>query len=170
MIFMAEEKIYTIPLRDAYKAPRPVRARKAITYLKGYLKKHLKTEDVLIGPGLNHEIWSRGIKKPPRKVKVTVKKEDEKFKAELFGYKSKEKPKKEKKVKKKNLTEKAKEIIEEKKTSKPKEKREESNEEVKPEVKEPEKKEEPKKEDTTEKPKKETKEPEKEEPKKEGEK
>lgn len=155
MIFMAEEKIYTIPLRDAYKAPRPVRARKAMTYLKGYLKKHLKTEDILIGPGLNHEIWSRGIKKPPRKVKVTVKKEDEKFKAELFGYKPKEEPKKEKKPKKKKLAERAKEIIEEKKTRKPKEKKEESKEEVKPEEKEPEKTEKPKEPEKKEEPKKE---------------
>ena len=153
---MAEEKISTIPLRDAYKAPRPVRARKAMTYLKDYLKKHLKTDVVLIGPGLNHEVWSRGIKKPPRKVKVTVKKEDDKFKAELFGYKPKEEPKKEKKPKKKKLTEKAKEIIEEKNIKK---KKEEPKEEVKTEKKEeikPEK---------TEK----LKEPEKEEPKKEGE-
>jgi len=103
---MAEEKterIYTIPLKDAYKAPRTVRARKAMTYLKYYLKKHLKTEDFSIGPGLNHEVWARGIKKPPKRVKIVVSKEEEKFKVELFGYKPKVKKEKVKKKKKEEL-------------------------------------------------------------------
>ena len=117
---MTEEKIYTVNISDAYKAPRPVRARKAMKYLKDYLKKHLKAEEILIGPGLNHEIWSRGIKKPPKKVKVAVSKEGEKFKAELFGYKPKKiKPKEEKQVEEKKeepeKKEKPKEQVEEKK-------------------------------------------------------
>lgn len=129
-----EEKIYTIPLRDAYKAPRTYRARKAMKYLKDYLKKHLKTEDFSIGPGLNHEVWSRGMKKPPKRVKVMVTKDGEKFRAELFGYKPKEKPKKEKKEPKKKLTEVAREKVQEAKSGKaPKKEEKEKNEEKEPE-------------------------------------
>lgn len=132
-----EERIYTIPLRDAYKAPRTYRARKAMKYLKDYLKKHLKTDSVLIGPGLNHEVWSRGMKKPPRKVKVTVTKDGENFRAELFGYKPKEKPKKEKKEKKKKLVEAAREKVGEARSGKSPEKepKEKKKEQVKEESK-----------------------------------
>jgi large subunit ribosomal protein L31e len=115
-----EQKIYTISLRDAYRSPRIYRARKAINYLHDYLRRHLKAE-VIIGPGLNQKIWARGIKKPPKRVKVTVRREEDKFRVELFGYKPK--PKKEKKPakKKKGLGRVAKEKIEKKK-AKPKEK------------------------------------------------
>lgn len=140
-----DERIYTIPLRDAYKAPRTYRARKAMKYLKDYLEKHLKTGEFLIGPGLNHEVWSRGIKKPPRKVKVTVTKDGEKFRAELFGYKPKEKPKKDKKEKKKKLTEKAKERVKEARSGKAPKKEPEQKEEKKEPEKKEEKKEEPEK-------------------------
>ncbi len=136
-----EERIYTIPLRDAYKAPRTYRARKAMKYLKDYLKKHLKSEDISIGPGLNHEVWSRGMKKPPKRVKVTVTKDGEKFRAELFGYKPKEKPKKEKKEKKKKLTEVAREKVEEARSGKPPSKKEKKPEEEKKEKKPEEEKE-----------------------------
>jgi len=108
-----DQRIYTVPLRDAYKSPRVYRARKAIKYLRDYLKKHLKSE-VAIGPGLNQKIWARGIKKPPSKVKVTVSKEDDKYRAELFGYVPKKKPEKKKVEKKKSLAGMAKDKISEK--------------------------------------------------------
>jgi large subunit ribosomal protein L31e len=135
-----EEKIFTVPLGDAYKAPRPVRARKAMNYLKDYLKRHLKDE-VAIGPGLNHEIWSRGIKKPPKRVKIVVKKDEDKFRAELFGYKPKVVEEKKKPEKKKKLKDAAKEKLQEKKTDKPKKEEKKSAKEEKVEES---KKEEPK--------------------------
>ncbi len=117
-----EERIYTISLKDAYSASRPYRARKAINLLKRYLKRHLKTEEFSIGPGLNHEIWSRGMKKPPKRVKVVVTKEGEKFKVELFGYKPKKKE--EKKESKPEVKKEEKKTEVEAKEAKPEEKKE----------------------------------------------
>lgn len=67
-----EAKIYTIPLRDAFSAPRKKRTRKAVKIVSAYLKRHLKTEDVKISGKLNETLWVRGIEKPPRKIRVKV--------------------------------------------------------------------------------------------------
>lgn len=71
---MAElERIYTIPLRDAYfKAPRPVRANRAVKEIKIFLARHMKSEQdkVWIDNPVNEAIWSRGIQKPPRRIRV----------------------------------------------------------------------------------------------------
>ncbi len=155
---MAEERIYTIPLRDAYKAPRPVRSRKSIKYLKDYLKKHLKTEEFVIGPGLNHEIWSRGIKKPPRKVKVVVLKKDEKFVVELFGYKPKKKPKETAKKGKKKLMDKVREKSDDVKSGKVKKSKKPEKTDKKPKKEKSVKKPQDKKEEKKPSKKKETKE------------
>lgn len=90
------ERTYTIPLRKEWlKAQRYKRAKKAIAGLRKFLQKHMKSDNVLLGKHLNLEIWKRGIRNPPSRVKVNVTK-DEKgvVKAELFGIK-KEEPKKE---------------------------------------------------------------------------
>lgn len=71
-----EAKIYTIPLRDAFSAPRKKRTRKAVKIVSAYLKRHLKTEDVKISGKLNETLWVRGIEKPPRKIRVKVTGED----------------------------------------------------------------------------------------------
>lgn len=71
---MAElERIYTIPLRDAYfKAPRPKRANRAVKEIKMYLARHMKSEEdkVWIDNPVNEAVWARGIQKPPRKIRV----------------------------------------------------------------------------------------------------
>ena len=70
---MEEERVYTIRLADAYRAPRTKRAKVAIRLIREFVSRHLKADVVRISPELNEKIWSRGIKKPPRKVKVKVK-------------------------------------------------------------------------------------------------
>ena len=82
------ERTYTIPLRREYmKVPKYKRAKKAITAIKQFLQKHMKSEDIKIGKQLNLKIWERGIKNPPHHVKITVKKDEEGLvKAELFGF------------------------------------------------------------------------------------
>ena len=81
------ERTYIIPLRKEFlKAQRYKRAKKAITGVKIFLKRHMKSDDLHLGKYLNEEIWSRGIKNPPTKVKVLVKKMDDgKVVAELVG-------------------------------------------------------------------------------------
>jgi len=65
-----DERIYIVPLAKARKGPRNKRAKKAIRYLKEYMTRHFKPESLIITQEVNERIWSRGIQKPPRKLKV----------------------------------------------------------------------------------------------------
>jgi len=71
-----DEKLYTIPLRDAFSSPRTKRTKKAVNVVRNYLKKHTKVDDVKIDTSLNEFLWEKGIRKPPRRVKVRVVEED----------------------------------------------------------------------------------------------
>jgi len=83
------EREYIIPLRGQWKrVPRYKRANKAIKAIKEFLVKHMKIRDrdlnkVKIDPYLNQEIWFRGIKKPPARIKVKAVKEGDIVKVEL---------------------------------------------------------------------------------------
>ena len=82
------ERVYTIPLREAKRVPRWRRSKRAMSEIKSYLSKHMKTpvDDVKIDPGLNEVIWARGNQKPPLKVRVrAVKFEDGGVEAEFAG-------------------------------------------------------------------------------------
>src|SRR3989344_1450854 len=81
---MAEEKIYTVPLRREFlKVARYNRSKKAMKALKEFLKKHLK-EDVKVGRYLNERI-GKSRKSPPGKIKIRVEGEKGKYKAELVN-------------------------------------------------------------------------------------
>jgi large subunit ribosomal protein L31e len=67
-----EEKVITLSLREAWKAPRNRRAKAAVRVLKEQLKRHIK-KDTKIELSVNKAIWKRGIKNPPRKIKLNVK-------------------------------------------------------------------------------------------------
>ncbi len=65
-----DERIYIVPLAKARRGPRNKRSKKAVRYLKEYLTRHFKPEALIISQEVNEKIWSRGIQKPPRKLKV----------------------------------------------------------------------------------------------------
>ncbi|MCK5290078.1 MAG: 50S ribosomal protein L31e, partial [Candidatus Aenigmarchaeota archaeon] len=69
---MADKRLYTIPLRDAWNVSIKKRSKRAMAVIRAFTVKHMKTDSVKIGSDLNHMIWSRGIKNPPRKVKVQM--------------------------------------------------------------------------------------------------
>lgn len=68
----AEERIYTIPLGRAYTSPRYKRAEKAISILRRFVERHMKTSTVEIEPEVNEAIWSRGMERPPRRLRVRL--------------------------------------------------------------------------------------------------
>ena len=71
------ERIYNVPLRKEYmKAPRWNRTKKAVTALRQFLAKHMKSEDVRLSKALNESIWKHGIQNPPHHVKVKAVKDD----------------------------------------------------------------------------------------------
>ena len=84
-----EERIYTIPLRAVKKVPRPKRAPYAIKEIKKFVTRHMKPmyadgeiitdyktaekeKKLFVGTDVNQLIWSRGIEKPPSKIRVKV--------------------------------------------------------------------------------------------------
>jgi large subunit ribosomal protein L31e len=88
---IVEEKFYTIPLRRVWVTPPQRRAPRAIRLIRSYVEKHMKIgaketeeeteeeeeERLLISSELNERIWQRGIRKPPRRIKVRVVKDSE---------------------------------------------------------------------------------------------
>ena len=102
------EKIFTIPLREAYKKAHDKRLPYAARLVRSYLKTHMKSDTVKLGSRLNEQLWSRGISRPPRSVRVKAFEEDGVVKAELMGHDYvdfKAKPKKERKDMKEKLME-----------------------------------------------------------------
>jgi large subunit ribosomal protein L31e len=73
------ERVYTINLGKVLLSPNNQRAKRAINMVKEYARHHMKTEEIKIEEGVNHQIWKRGIKHPPRKIRVRMTKTDEGF-------------------------------------------------------------------------------------------
>lgn len=84
---IVEERFYTIPLSKAWIVPRKKRAPKAARIVRSFVLKHMKVrteaegeeepERLVIDNEVNEKLWSRGIEKPPRKIKVRVVKDKE---------------------------------------------------------------------------------------------
>jgi len=80
-----EERIYTIPLRDAKKVARWKRSKRAVEEVRKFLRRHTKASVIVIDPALNEKIWERGAEKPPSRIRVRAKMlEDGVVKAELI--------------------------------------------------------------------------------------
>jgi len=76
-IEVVEERIYTIPFRKVWATPRGKRTPRASRVLRAFAKRHMKAEKVEISNDVNEELWARGIKKPPRAIKVRLVKDKE---------------------------------------------------------------------------------------------
>ncbi|MGQ9539194.1 MAG: 50S ribosomal protein L31e [Candidatus Bathycorpusculaceae bacterium] len=85
---IVEERFYTIPLGKAWLMPPNKRAPKAMRILRDFVKKHMKLEArkeeeeeevepkrLIISNEVNERIWSRGIEKPPRKIRIRAAKD-----------------------------------------------------------------------------------------------
>ena len=73
------ERVYTINLGKVLLSPKNQRAKRAVNMVKEYARHHMKTEEIKIEESVNHQIWKRGIKHPPRKIRVRMTKTDEGF-------------------------------------------------------------------------------------------
>ena len=71
---VAEERVYTINLSRVVLASRNRRSKRAINMIKEFAMRHMKIskEDIRISEELNKIIWKRGIRKPPRRVRVKM--------------------------------------------------------------------------------------------------
>jgi len=69
-----DEMIYTFNLRRAYEKPRTKRARVAVKLLRELAMRHAKADAAVVSNRVNAFIWQHGLKKPPRRVRVKLKK------------------------------------------------------------------------------------------------
>ena len=105
------EREYIIPLRARGKAvPRYKKTPKAIKTIKEFLARHMKIKDrdlskIKIDKYLNEQMWFRGIKRPPHKIKVKAIKEKDIVRVELVDYSTKLKFKKLREIKLKEKAE-----------------------------------------------------------------
>ena len=86
---IVEERIFTIPLRRAWIAPRKKRTPRAVRIVRSYIQRHMKIETgvkgeeeeeegrLVISNEVNEKLWSRGIEKPPRNIRVRAAKDKE---------------------------------------------------------------------------------------------
>jgi len=71
------ERTYNVPLRRGFgQAAKNKKAKRAVTTLRKFISRHMKSKDIKIGRHLNMKLWERGIKNPPHHVKVEARKED----------------------------------------------------------------------------------------------
>ena len=73
------ERVYTINLGKVLLSPNNQRAKRAINMIKEFARHHMKTEEIKIEETLSHLIWKRGIRHPPRKIRVSMAKTDAGF-------------------------------------------------------------------------------------------
>ena len=71
------ERVYTVNLGKALLSVDTHRAPRAINMIKEFARHHMKTEDVRIEEDLAHQIWSKGVRSPPRKIRIRMNKTDE---------------------------------------------------------------------------------------------
>ncbi len=83
------ERTYNVPLRKEFrKVPRWRKTKKAVTALREFLARHMKSDNIKLGKDVNEELWKQGIRNPPDHIKVNVAKNDKgEVSVSLFGAK-----------------------------------------------------------------------------------
>ena len=71
------DRVYNVPLRKEFqKVANWRRTEKAVTALRKFVSKHMKSDNVKIGKYANLLLWKNGIKNPPHHIKISAKKDD----------------------------------------------------------------------------------------------
>ncbi|MBT8251735.1 MAG: 60S ribosomal protein L31 [Nitrosopumilus sp.] len=71
------ERVYTINLGKVLLSQSQHRAVRAINMIKEFARHHMKVEQIKIEEELAHLIWAKGVRSPPRKIRVRMSKTDE---------------------------------------------------------------------------------------------
>lgn len=85
---IVEEKVYTVPLGKAWMMPSNRRASRAVRMIRAFVVKNMKLEKrkgedvaeeepkkLVISGEVNERVWSRGMQKPPRNIRVRAAKD-----------------------------------------------------------------------------------------------
>lgn len=67
-----DERVLTVPLRDAKKEASHERADKAMSVVRSHLARHfgVDEDEVRLDPSINEAVWKRGRSKPPNELRV----------------------------------------------------------------------------------------------------
>jgi len=71
------ERVYTINLGKALLSVDTHRATRVINMIREFARHHMKVENIKIEEDLAQQIWARGARSPPRKIRVRMSKTDE---------------------------------------------------------------------------------------------
>jgi large subunit ribosomal protein L31e len=71
------ERVYTINLGKVKLSQSQHRSVRAINMIREFARHHMKVETIKIEEDLAREVWARGVRSPPRKVRVRMSKTDE---------------------------------------------------------------------------------------------
>ncbi|MGQ0795402.1 MAG: 50S ribosomal protein L31e [Nitrosopumilaceae archaeon] len=71
------ERVYTINLGKVLLSPNNQRAKRAINMIREFAIRHMKSEIVKMEEDVSHLVWQRGIRHPPRKIRVKLTKDDD---------------------------------------------------------------------------------------------
>jgi large subunit ribosomal protein L31e len=71
------ERVYTINLGKVKLSQSQHRAVRAINMIREFAQHHMKVETIKIEEELAHEVWAKGVRSPPRKVRVRMSKTEE---------------------------------------------------------------------------------------------
>lgn len=71
------ERVYTINLGKVLLSQSQHRAVRAINMIREFARHHMKVEKIKIDEDLAQLIWARGVRRPPRKIRVRMNPTDE---------------------------------------------------------------------------------------------
>ena len=71
------DRVYTIPLGKVLLSPDNHRAKRAINMIRDFARRHMKIDDVRIDEEVAKAVWSRGMRRPPRRIRVHMTRADE---------------------------------------------------------------------------------------------
>lgn len=70
-------RTYIVPLGVVFEAPPYRRAKVAIRVIREFTTRHMKATEVSIAEEVNRLIWKRGIKNPPRRIKLEMDRDED---------------------------------------------------------------------------------------------
>jgi len=70
-------RVHMVPLRRAFEAPRYLRTKVAIRIIREFTTRHMKAKEVKIDKEVNLVLWARGIKNPPRRMKLEMERDED---------------------------------------------------------------------------------------------
>ncbi|MBA4718893.1 MAG: 60S ribosomal protein L31 [Nitrosopumilus sp.] len=71
------ERVYTINLGKVKLSQSQHRAVRAINMIREFARHHMKVEEIKIEEEVAHQIWARGVRNPPRKIRVRMSKTED---------------------------------------------------------------------------------------------